>query len=370
MTLQLLTISSGGSLTPSIERFSHTATFSRQAMMSNKAWQHHGCYKLGSAQYFNMPLESALTGCEDDWNSLDHFDPTMDMRRLLKHFMYLRSTYNALQDGFDLVQRGNWTYLVEFPGSNDTASEMGLWSVSRAGITGVQTLTGGHTDQVWLLFSNQNNSQTFSYDCSGPLWISSPYVGGTTVRNLLSPYENYTLVDSGSSYGNNGSAPWYGCLQSVDMNTFGMKVLIPISEWVPAPPMLTKFLPGHDARIEVTRGDPNATNVNIVLEFNAIMLCDSVTKSLSFNMSSSGIGGQPTLDLTSVQCNPVTNPTISPIVGTPYSQWSWSGTLNNVADGILEIVVNNASSADGTAFTGVCLFLLHSFCFAHWVFVL
>ncbi|KIK32107.1 glycoside hydrolase family 13 protein, partial [Suillus luteus UH-Slu-Lm8-n1] len=63
-----------------------------------KAWQHHGCYKLGSTRYFNMLLESSLTGCDDDWNLLDHFDPTMDMRRLQKHFMYLRTTYNALQD--------------------------------------------------------------------------------------------------------------------------------------------------------------------------------------------------------------------------------------------------------------------------------
>lgn len=45
-----------------------------------------------------MLLESSLTGCDDDWNLLDHFDPTMDMRRLQKHFMYLRTTYNALQD--------------------------------------------------------------------------------------------------------------------------------------------------------------------------------------------------------------------------------------------------------------------------------
>ncbi|KAG2151025.1 glycoside hydrolase family 13/glycosyltransferase family 5 protein [Suillus bovinus] len=303
--------------------------FGRQAMMSNKAWQRHGCYRVGSAQYPNMALEPALTGCDDDWNSLDHFDPTTDMRRLLKHFLYLRTTYNALQDGFDLIQHGNWTYFVDLPGSNHTATEMGLWSVSRAGIPNVQNLTGEHTDQVWLLYSNQNSSQTHSYDCSGPLWLSSPYVGGTTVRNLLSPYENYTLVDSGVSYYNNGMGPWYGCLQTVDMDMFGFKALVPVSEWVPAPPMLTKFLPGHDARLEVMQGMPNATIVNIALEFNVAMSCDSVTHSLSFSMSSSGTGGQPMLDLTSVVCNAVMNPTMSPI-----------------------IIVNNPSSFDGTLSTG------------------
>jgi alpha-1,3-glucan synthase len=325
-------------------------------MMSNKAWQRHGCYRLGSAQYFNMPLESALTGCDDDWNSLDHFDPTTDMRLLMKHFMYLRTTYNALQDGWDLVQRGNWTYFVDFPGSNNTATEMGLWSVSRAGIPTVQNLTGQHIDQVWLLYMNENTSKTYSYDCSGALWISSPYISGTTVKNLLSPYENYTLAPSGSSYYGNNSQPWYGCLESVDMNTYGMKALVPINEWVAPPPMLTRFLPGHDARIEVTRGQSNATIVDIVLEFNTAMSCENVTQSLSFNMSSSGIGGQPVLNLSSVVCNTVTNPVMSPVVGTPYSQWSWSGTLTNVTDGILEIIVNNPSSYDGTITTGVCLF--------------
>ncbi|KAJ8584921.1 glycoside hydrolase family 13/glycosyltransferase family 5 protein [Rhizopogon salebrosus TDB-379] len=326
--------------------------FGRQAMMSNKAWQHHGCYKLGSDQYFNMPLEAALTGCYDDWNSLDHFDPTMDMRRLLRHFMYLRSTYNALQDGFNLVQRGNWTNYIQRPGSNGTETEMGLWSVSRAGIPDVQTLTGNHTDQVWILYSNLNASQTFSYNCSDTLWISSPFMSGQTVQNLLAPYENYTLEPSLSSYYNNGTGPFYGCLQSVNMDTYGMKALVLANEWVPPLPMLTRFLPGHDARIEVTEGDANATNVEITLEFNTVMSCQSVTASLSFNVSSSGIGGQPGLDESTVVCGAVSNPTLSPISGVSLSAFSWTGTLRNVSDGILEIIINNPASQDGTASTG------------------
>ena len=38
-------------------------------MISNTAWQRHGCYTLGSDQYFNMPLGKAILGCQDDWNS-------------------------------------------------------------------------------------------------------------------------------------------------------------------------------------------------------------------------------------------------------------------------------------------------------------
>ncbi|KAG1888040.1 uncharacterized protein F5891DRAFT_1218332 [Suillus fuscotomentosus] len=123
---------------------------------------------LRPSSYDEQQGLSTLMGCDDDWNSLDHFDPTTDMRRLLKHFLYPGTTYNAIQDGFELVQLGNWTYFVEFPGSNSTATELGLWSR-----------------------------------------ITRRYVGGTTVRNLRSPYENYTLVDSGLSYHNNGEGPWY-----------------------------------------------------------------------------------------------------------------------------------------------------------------
>ncbi|KAG1788870.1 uncharacterized protein HD556DRAFT_1529798 [Suillus plorans] len=140
------------------------------------------------------------------------------------------------------------------------------------------------TDQVWLLYSNQNSSQAVSYDCSDPLWISSPYVGGT--------------------------------------------------------------------RIKVMRGEPNTTIVELMLEFNVNLSCDSVTQSLSFNMSSSGIGGQPMLNLTLVIYNAVTNSTMSSVARTPYSQWSWSGTLTDVLDGILEIIVNNPTSFDGTLSTG------------------
>lgn len=322
-------------------------------MISTTAWQHHGCYMLGSTQYFNMPLEQSLIGCHDDWNSLDHFDPTTDTRRLFSQFMYLRTVYNALQDGFNLVQRGNWTYLIERPGSNGTATEMGLWSVSRSGIPDVQTLSGNHTDQVWLLYTNENASKTWGYDCQGPLWISSPYQGGVTVRNLFAPYETYVLANSGSSYFNNSQAPWYGCLQNVTMDAYGFKALVPEDEWVGPPPALTRFTPGHDARINVEPGDANATTVDISLEFSFAMDCNSVTQSISFNMSSSGTGGNPSIQQGSVQCGVVANPSPSRITGVSNSQWVWSATLVDFPDGILTITVDNPSIEGGGQTTGV-----------------
>lgn len=328
-------------------------------MISNKAWQRHGCYTLGSDQYFNMPLGKSLMGCQDDWNSLDHFDPTTNSRRVFARFNQLRSTYNALQDGFNLVQRGNWTYQIQRPGSNDTPTEMGLWSVSRSGIpNSSNVLKGTVTDQVWLLYTNENVTRTWQYDCKDAnLWISSPYVAGTVVRNLLAPYESYTLAESLSSYNNDSKAPYTGCMASFDTQPFGFLALVPEDEWIGPLPTLTGFLPGHDARIHAESTDSNATTVDITLEFNMAMDCTSVTKSISFNMSSSGHGSAPSISGTP-NCQTITNPTYSTIVGADASFWSWSATLTNVPDGILEILVNNPSNQGGTNSTGVSVLLL------------
>lgn len=328
-------------------------------MSSSLAWQRHGCYKLGSDQYFNMPLEKALLGCNDDWNSLDHFDPTSATRRLISHFNYLRSVYPALQDGFDLVQRGNWTHFEQLPGSNQTQTELGWWTVSRAALSEVQTFQGDHTGQVWIIFTNENASHTYSFDCDGPLWVSTPYPSGTTVKNLLYPYETYQLQDSLDPFSGNTGPPWTGCLPQLSLQPYDFKVLVPVDDWVPPLPRMTKFVPGHDARIQVDPDDSNSSHVLISFEFNMAMDCGSVTNNLRFNTSSSSVGGPPTFDTNSVVCGPVTNPDSSIIIGADLSQWAWSVTLTNVPDGIIELTLTNVTNQDGSASTGVCK---RSFC--------
>ncbi|KAH9484208.1 Cell wall alpha-1,3-glucan synthase mok13 [Psilocybe cubensis] len=319
--------------------------YGRQAMISNQAWKRHGCYVLGSEQYFNMPLEKALFGCHDDWNALDHFDPTTDSRLLFSQFHTLREAYGALQDGFNLVQRGNWTYFIERPGSNGTGTEMGLWSVSRSALTGYQTVGGNFTGQVWLLFTNENRTRTYTFDCSSKDWISTPYVSGTTVRNLFSPFETYVLQDSRDSFQNNGGAPWTGCLPSITMDPYGFKALVPINQWSPPRPVITKFTPGHDYRALVTDpGASNATTLNIGFEFNVPMAsCDAVSRAITYTMASSGKGGNPTV--TNVRCGAMTGTNTSPLAAAPVSAWSWNATLTNVPDGVLTITVNNAPAA-------------------------
>jgi alpha-1,3-glucan synthase len=300
-----------------------------------------------------MPLNKGILGCFDNRNSLDHFDPTAPSKRMFAHFLYLRSVYAVLQDGFDLVQRGNWTYQIQRPGSNNTVTEMGLWSATRAGITGIQKLVGPQTTQVWLLYTNENTTKSYTFNCAEEGWISSPYQAGQSLRNLFAPYETYQLQASQSSYFNNSQPPWQGCLTSVTMEAWGFKALVPESDWVAPPTVVTKFIPGHDARILVQQGDPNATSIDVSFEFNVAMKCDSVTRSLSFNLSSSGQGGAPTVRNGSINCGTVANPDPSPIAGGAISAWSWSATIDDVADGVLSLSLYNPTSEDGTSSTNV-----------------
>lgn len=317
----------------------------RQAMAGTNAWKRHGCFKLGSEQYFNMPLEKSLLGCYDDWNALDHFDPTANSRRMFGHFNYLRTYYGALQDGFNLVQRGNWTYWIERPGSNNTGTEMGLWSVSRAGIDNVQTLSGANNNQVWLFYTNENATKTWNFPCDGDDWISSPYQGGTKIKNLFAPYETYTLSDSKSAFFNDSKAPFFGCLPEFTIEGYGFKALVPETDWTTPLPALTKFIPGHDHRI-MNDGSGTA-NVDIVFEFNQVMTCDSVTQAITLEMASSGHGSAPTLG--AATCGAVAKADPSRISGDPQSAWQWAASIQNMPDGILRIHLNNPKADGATA---------------------
>jgi alpha-1,3-glucan synthase len=325
-------------------------------MTSNLAWKRHGCYTLGSEQYFNFPLDKALFGCYDDWNSLDHFDPTSDTRRLMSRFFYLRTVYGALQDGFNLVQRGNWTDRIERPGSNGTQTEMGLWSVSRAALAGVQTLNGTFNDQVWLLYTNENATKSWSFNCKESLWISSPFESGEVVRNLLPPYETYSLNESLSSFNNDNQAPFFGCLANVTMDPYGFKVLVPVDQWVATIPTITKFQPGHDFRILSNPNDANSTSIDISLEFNVPMDCDGVTSSVTLNVSSSGqsaVNGGGRVEVSNARCGTVDNPDPAMVVGADVSAWFWNATLVNVPDGVVTITVDHAPAEGGNATTNV-----------------
>lgn len=314
-------------------------------MPANRVWQRHGCYKLGSEQFYNYPLQKGLTGCQDDSQSLDHFDPTAESRRLFKQFNYLRTQYAALTDGLDLVQRGNWTHFETLSGSNGTQTELGLWTASRAGIPDAQTLTGSnYTDQVWILYTNENTTVPYTFDCSSEEWISTPYQSGTVIKNLFSPFESYTLEASASPYYDDGQAPYVGCLNSITMDPLSFKLFVPEDNWVAVPPMLTKFSPGHDYRILNDGSDSDNATVDIRLEFNVEMDCNGITNALSFNVS----GGGSSPSASNVNCGTLPNPDPATISGSGTSSWSWNATLTNVPDGIIQITLDNPASSSGS----------------------
>ncbi|KAF7338273.1 Modular protein with glycoside hydrolase family 13 and glycosyltransferase family 5 domains [Mycena venus] len=273
--------------------------YGRQAMTANTAWKRHGCYGLGSEQYFNFAVEKAFLGCQDNWNALDHFDPTMDTRRLFTRLLALRAAFPAIQDGFDVTQLNSWTYNISRPGSDGVLTEMGLWSVSRAAVKGQTPLTGNYTGPVWLLYTNENSTKTYTNDCKQPTgWMKTPFPNTvTTVQNLLAPYETYQLTASGESFNADGKAPFFGCVPSVTMEGFGFKALVPVQNFVPPPPRSRNFRP------DTTRASRHLW---------------------------SGYKPRP--------------PRIS---GGDTSAYKWTTTLSNFADGILAITLNNPANSKG-----------------------
>ncbi|KIY53580.1 glycoside hydrolase family 13/glycosyltransferase family 5 protein [Fistulina hepatica ATCC 64428] len=318
--------------------------YGRQAMFSNSAWKRHGCYSLGSDDYYNFAIARAAFGCHDDWNTLDHFDPTAEMRRLVASFWWLRTKYAVLQDGWLLEQASYLTHLDYKPYSSGVPTQMGLWSLVRGEVSSLQNLTAstnGSTTSVWFLISNENYTRTWTYECGGDNQTLAPFDGGKTVRNLLAPFETITLSSS-----DNDTYP--GCVETITMDPYTFKAFVLSEDWLALPPMLSYFYPGHDARIDTT--ETNTTSVGIVLGFSQDMDCDSVTNSLSFNMSSSGSSSSsPSVDTSSVSCLTLSSTNATTVSGVSNTTWTWTGTIDDVADGILRIYIDRPSSQGGVS---------------------
>lgn len=165
-------------------------------MTSSIAWQLHGCYVVGSVKYASFPLDAALYGCQDDNVSLDHRDPSHPVRNVIKRMFDMREIYPVLHDGYYVQQLSNHTYDIYLPGSNNTPTETGLWSVYRSAFDGVQNFTGvGKEGQsVWLLYSNENKTVEYTFNCSDDASLVAPFDEGTVVKNLFPPFEEYELT--------------------------------------------------------------------------------------------------------------------------------------------------------------------------------
>jgi alpha-1,3-glucan synthase len=337
--------------------------FGRQAMSSSQAWQDHGCYKLNSTQYYNFGeiLDRGAHGCEIDSNSLDHRDPSSEVRRYLQNMYFMRENYPSLNDGFLLQKLSNATIDVYLPGSNGTPTEIGMWSVVRSPLSVAQDFTGitpaGNTS-VWLIYTNMNHSVEYTFDCSdSENSLLAPFYGSQTVKNLFWPYEEYTLNTSATEFYNNGSGPYFGCLDSMTLEAFAFKAIVPQDQWIEMYPVITGFSPGHDTRILLENASVVAANgsieVPIAFTFSQNMSCESVTVNLNFT-STTEVGILPNIKLGSVSCaaiSPVESPTY---IGALGSAWTWQGIVENVYDGVHQLSLINISNAAGTDTTRVC----------------
>ena len=333
--------------------------FGRQAMSSATAWQTHGCYSLDSTQYYQMPLEAARYGCSDDTVSHDHRDPSAPVRNIIRHMLKLREKFPVLNDGFFLQQLSNQTEEIVYPGSSGVVTETGMWSVMRSGFAGVQVLpdTGTGDGPIWIVYSNLNRSRTWEFDCKNngsdlsTTALIAPYKSGTTVKNLLYPFDEQTLEDSPRYLGINGSTGPNGCLASLDMVAYDFRAYVPVDYWVAPEPMITKFSPGHDARLFSKVGADGTEDIDVQLQFSTKMNCESVTNSITFNSTTENANKSPSIDRNSVKCGASEDVTNSLFVGAIQSTWQWSATLTGVANGVHALTVHNASAASGGAST-------------------
>lgn len=329
--------------------------FGRQPISSSIAWQRHGCYSIGSQQFYKWPVEKAKFGCHDETVSYDHRDPSAPVRNALKRMFHLRDVYPVLTDGFFLQQLSNQTFPVQYPGSSGVVTETGMWSIMRSGLAGLQEL--GDNEPVWFLFSNLNDTRDYQYDCSDDLpglstrALVAPFEEGTTVRNLFPPFDIVTLGNSSVQLGINGSTRPNGCLQSLNMKAYEFRAYVPSSSWRGLEPAITRFLPGHDARISTSTMPGETISLNMTLEFTIAMDCDAVTRSMSFE-TSSHVGQMPRVRNESVLCGPVSeSPYIPQFSGIPQSAFRWTGEVDNIPHGVLALMINNPGDASGTTST-------------------
>lgn len=319
--------------------------FGRQAMSPATAWQTHGCYTLGSEQYYQWPIESGKVGCHDDTVSYDHRDPSHPVRNILKAMYQMRDNFPSLNDGWEVQELSKQTHEIFLPGSKETATETGLWSVLRGPFEEMQDF-GKRNQSVWLVYHNDNKTVNYKFDCSSKKKaLVSAFETGTTVKNLFYPYDELELKDSPEERGYAGSTKPNGCVDSLELEPYGFKAYVPKEKFVDTAPTITKFSPGHDSRIKSTVAPDEQESVKIELQFSTKMDCDDITTNIELN-STTESGKQAKLDTNTVKCDSIKTEK-SNYVGEIPGKWMWSANLTGVYNGVHKMSVKNVTSAEG-----------------------
>lgn len=327
--------------------------FGRTPMSSQRAWQLHGCYKLGEEVYVDMPFDKALRGCEDDSVSLDHRDPSHFMRNILKRHYELREQYAVLNDGAQLETLSTKNHDIYLHGSLGMPSPTGIWSIYRGAFEGVQDFAdaGALGNQgVWIVYSNENQTVNYTFNCENETeGLIAPFSEGTTVKNLFYPYEEYILESSVAKLGIQGSDEPNGCLSSFEMAPWGYKMFVPRDKFATPRPTITRVVPGHDERLLSQVPDGQSQTIPIELHFSNKMSCEGVIRNFSIK-STTHNGEVARLNSSSVTCS-VVEPEKQFYVAQIPATWVLKGDLENVYDGIHVYTINNVSTNSGDLYT-------------------
>lgn len=327
--------------------------YGRQPMTPSPASMMHGCYALDASMYSGFPLEQARHGCEDEAVSRDHRDPSHPMRNILKAMYTMRENYDTLSEGWLIQSLSNQTEFQLLNGSTNP-TEFGIWGMARAFMAGVQGQFA--KDPVWFVYHNKNETTEYRFDCSkNETGFFAPFDADSTVKNLFYPYDELDLETSPQRLGFDGSEKATGCISDISLAPFEYRAYVPKSSWKEAPPMITKFTPGHD--FSINAADANGS-VDISFSFSQEMDCEALTKAVSVTSTVEGGAGTAKLDEDSAKCTVLTDDGKPPYIGALGSKWSWTATLINVADGIHSISVVNASTKTGASTGSTDKFLL------------
>lgn len=141
-----------------------------------------------------------------------------------------------------------------------------------------------------------------------------------------------------------------GCYSNLNMPPWGFKAFVPKNKFMQPSPYITRFSPGHDARL-VPQGTSGET-VRIGFEFSQEMNCEDITKSLT--ITSKALGNEsPQLDMTSVSCKPIEETSVVTWPGAFTSVFRYEVDLGNVFPGVHRVTVSNVTTANGNQSTGV-----------------
>ena len=325
--------------------------FGRLPMAASTAWKTHGCYSLNSTQFYNWAtlIDAAANGCNDDSVTYDHRDPSHPIRNIVKSMYQMRENYPVLNDGFYLGKLSNMTRDIYLPGSNNTPTETGLWSVVRGQYTSQDLSNSGPmgNQSIWLIYSNENHTRNFEFDCSSSTnGLIAPFTEGTTVKNLFYPYDTQTLKSSPKALADGSGQS--GCLESLEMKMYDFRAYVPEEKFIGPGPMLTNFTPGHDARLLSRVASGQTETLDLELQFSQEMDCVSVQKAITFNSTTEN-GKAPTVKDNQFNCGNMTTPITPPYIGGIASTWSINFTLEGVSNGVHQLAIDSPLSASGVS---------------------